>query len=417
MLKASKTRPEPEDLLLDYAERLTHHRAGRRALTVALSGLAPPIRPDDHWRVVENLIQPLILRHGGEIFRLKNGDVAVVFTSLDQAMADRLTHKLRYLFRDDPLIRAEERASAPAAFARCYDIHREYDAFLAFARLAKDTSATALPATADDLAALTPDDLKDELPHGGGVDKDPRNAPIMQWLKAPARGAPALHALAHKVPAVRLRPNERASVALEYFTPRLDAVMALGMPAADLERNEELAHQLTGLTARRLMVELPAAFKSEQPLAISLSLDDLLSPELLNFHRAWAVGRWVPVTFCIPLPEESSEDFERLRYVRTMLRGLGHRLALGPLPLDIYQRRGMTSPDKLNANLVFFAWDPRYAQAEASAEVKALRAWLSEAPAQDVMLIGVDARDALNFGQSLGLTLFAGRQAAALVGR
>jgi len=418
--KASKPLPPPEDLLLDYAERLTHHRAGRRAVTIALSKLAPPVRQDDHWRLVENLIQPLILRHGGEVFRLTSGDIAVVFTSLDRQMADRLHHKLRYLFRDDPLIEAEERGGDKTGFARGFDIHHEYDAFLAHARQVKTGRAAlppaAAPAMAGDVAVLTADDLHASLPRDRIREGDPASAPLVTWFKTAATGAASLHRLAARLPAVRIPANTPPSIAFEYLAPHIDGIKALALPGADFERNAEFSQAALGLATRRLLLDLPTFFKSEQPLAIPLTLDDLLSVEFLSFHRAWALGRWVPLTVCIA-PGDAGADRDRLRYARDMVRGLGHRIALGPLPVDIYQQRAATSPARLNADVLIFAFDPRLAGADAAPEIAALRAWLGEGGVHDVMLTAAETREAIRFGQSLGATLFLGRQASALVGR
>lgn len=415
MSKAAKTLPSPEELLLDYAERLTHHRAGRRALTVALSRLAPPIRPDDHWRVVENLIQPLTLRHGGEVFRLSNGDVAVVFTSLDKPMTDRLVHKLRYLFRDDPAIAAEERGASTAPFAQAFDIHTEYDAFIALAR-AIHHGHTHSRAAAEAIETLTAEDLKEALPGNPGEGAEPGAIPLIQWFETPPQPGSGLHRIATRMPVVRLAAGAPAATAFEYLQPHPDAFTVLGLPLADLERNEEFAAAARALTARRLLLELPAHFKSDQPLALALELDALLSPEFLNFHHSWALGRWLPVTACLSY-EATLGARDTMRYVRTMIRELGHRIALGPLPMDIYQQRGMATPAKLGADILIFTFDQRYTQAEASAEIKGLRAWLAETPGIDVMLTGAESREAIRFGQGFGASLFVGRQASHLVGR
>lgn len=415
MSKAAKTLPSPEELLLDYAERLTHHRAGRRALTFALSRLAPPIRPDDHWRVVENLIQPLTLRHGGEVFRLSNGDVAVVFTSLDKPMTQRLVHKLRYLFRDDPLIAAEERGANAAPFAQAFDIHTEYDAFLALARAIHHGHIHS-QAAAEAIETLTADDLKGALPGDLGDGAEPGAIPLIQWFETAPQPGSGLHRVATRMPVVRITAGSPAAIAGEYLQPHPDAFTILGLPLADLERNEEFAAAARALTARRLLIELPAHFKSDQALALALDLGTLLSPEFLSFHHSWALGRWLPVTACLRY-EETQGARDTMRYARTMIRELGHRIALGPLPMDIYQQRGMATPAKLGADLLIFAFDQRYAQAEASAEIKALRAWLRESPGVDVMLTGADSREALRFGEGLGASLFVGRQASHVVGR
>jgi hypothetical protein len=402
VLKSRQALPDPETLLLDYAERLTHHRAGRRALFVGLSGLAPTPHADGHWRVVDNLIAPLVQRRGGEIFRLRNGDVVAVLASADRALAERVTLKLRYFFRDDPLVAREDKTGA-ALLCRWFELGSEYDAFLALARRIKTRlDEPALP------AAAVPEETA--APEEGRGPRDPRQAPLIRWLGASLSGPRALERLAGASLAARLRPNETPQLMFELLTPRMEAVLDTGLPEADLERNPRLAGACAQLAARRLLIEIPGARRPEEPLAIRLGLDILLGTEFLALHRCWALGRWTPLTLIVS-HAECHADPARLRYVRGMLRKLGHRLGIGDAPIEVLSERG-----RLDADLVTFAWRPAFGRGEEHAFDAVRRAFAERSP-EDVMLTGADTRDALTFARTLGITLIAGRQAAIKLGR
>ena len=400
MLKSRQALPDPETLLLDYAERLTHHRAGRRALFVALSALVPTPRAEGHWRVVENLIAPLVQRRGGEIFHLRNGDVVAVLSSADQTLTDRVSLKLRYLFRDDPLIEHEDKSGA-SLLCRWFDLATEYDSFLALARQIK---ANIDEPSAQPVTAMPAEPVEEAGP------RDPRQAPLMRWMGASMTGPRALEKLASSSIAARIRPNEPPQFMFELLTPKLEALIDSGLPENDLERNPRLELACLALVARRLLIEIPGARRPEESLAINLTLDALLGTEFLSLHRCWALGRWTPLTLIVPFAETSA-DAARLRYVRGMLRKLGHRLGIGDVPLESLSERG-----RLDADLLTFSWRGSYGRGDDHLFDDLRRDFARRNP-EDLMLTGVDTREAFNFARNLGISRIAGRQAAIKLGR
>jgi hypothetical protein len=403
MLKSNQALPEPEELFLDYAQRLAHHRTGRKALFLALSALAPTPHPDDHWRVVENLLNPVIRRRGGEIFRLRNGDTAVILRSADAELVERLTLKLRYLFRDDPLVVKEESAGVDL-LCRWFDLGEQYETFMTLARDVEARLHRAEPAT-----ILTPEPESPAARDEFRGPRDPRQSPLVRWLVAPPSAPRALDRLASAGPVARLRPNESPARAFELLEPQAEAILPLGFPQSDLERNPQLVAAFRALAARRLMIELPSARRPAEPIGIALTLDTLLGTELLALHRAWAVAQWTPLTFLVP-HEEFLADPKRYRYVRQMLKGLGHRLGLEAVPPELLSERGAG-----DADLRALAWrpdfgdggDPRFAR---------LRESCAEGAGEDVLITGIHSREALAFARRIGAGLIAGRHAARLLG-
>jgi hypothetical protein len=405
VLKTNQALPEPEELLLDYAQRLAHHRAGRKALFLTLSALAPTPHADDHWHVVENLLTPIIRRRGGELFRLQNGDVATILRSADRELTERLTLKLRYLFRDDPLVVKEEGTGAEL-LCKWFDLNDDYEAFLAFVRAIEARSHEgAAPAA---LLAETP-----ELATGGAEFRGPRDlrqSPLIRWLIAPPSAPRAMDRLAEASPVARLRPGETPQPAFELFAPQPHALLPLGFPETDLERNPSLTEALRALAARRLLIELPSARRPNEPIAVTLTLDGLLGTELLALHRAWALAQWTPLTFLVEHEEFLAEP-KRYRYVRQMLKELGHRLGFTNVPLELLTQRTRTEAD-----IVALAWQLDFGDGT-ERRFAALSEALGEGRGADVLVTQVHNREALSFARKIGAGLVAGRQAAKLLGK
>jgi hypothetical protein len=401
VLKPHQALPEPEELFLDYAQRLAHHRAGRKALFLALSALAPTPHPDEHWHVVENLLAPVVRRRGGEIFRFRNGDAAAILRSADRELVERLTLKLRYLFRDDPLVSREETADLDL-LCKWFDLGEEYDALLALARdiearLHKTQSALPIPGEPSE----TP------LPVPGGQEfrgpSDPQQSPLIRWLTAPPSAPRAMDRLARMNPVARLGADGAPTAAFELIEAQAEALLPIGFPERDLERNPQLVAALRGLAARRLLIELPSARQPADPLALILPVETLLGTELLALERHWAAARGAPITFLLS-QEERLADPLRYRYLRQMLKSFGHRLGLHGMPLE-------SLGEPVDADLLSFAWLPAYGDG-----TDLPRATPAGSRA-DLLITEIHTRDALSFARKFGAGLIAGRQAGRASGK
>ncbi len=406
-----------EDMLLDYAVRLTHHRAGRKALFLPLSALAPESRDGTHWRLLESLFSPLILRHGGEFFRLRCGDAALVFTSADHSLVERLTSKLNFYFRDDPLLTHMTPPGAEPALCHWYDLGTGYERFLALTRRIKEAADDpAGPRSAQD----SPDDAE-PLRLAGAVSTsapnglDPRALPLVTWLQAPPRdrshapGAQGLSLLARVSPIMRWQANGGPEPFGELIEAQIDPG-ALGFPAGDLERNPELEAPLGAWIERRLLLELPHARPASSRLSVLARIETLLSAEFMAFQADWAAGSWVPVTWLVPL-NDAEREAAAYRYLRETLKRSGHRLGLAGLTFEIAASLDLT---RIKPDLVTVRWTAD-TPAPGSREARRLSAWLAQGGADVALLTGCDSRDSTVQGRALGFTHFEGRQAEALV--
>src|SRR3546814_13144891 len=67
--------PSQEYALLDFAERLDRHRAGRIAVHIHLSRLQSHNRREHHLRVAVSTFEDLVKQFQGHIFELANQDI------------------------------------------------------------------------------------------------------------------------------------------------------------------------------------------------------------------------------------------------------------------------------------------------------------------------------------------------------
>lgn len=406
MAKPRAVRAQSEELLLEYAERLTHHRAGRRAVFIALSALTPAGRSEERLRLVEGLLAPLVRHHGGEIFRLRMGDVAAVLGSADRALAERVSHKLIYLFRDDPFV---ERAATAgdASFVRWFDLSKDYDAFYALAREIKQ-SAEGKPERAGEASLQRHREAPKLLPPTRSG--EPRQSALVRFLYDKPEGTRALARLCHPRIVMRLRQNETPTGAFEWLVPRPDVASLIGLPQGDLDRNPALADVLGHAVLRRLLIELPEGRPGRQALLVNAHLEGLLGLFFLAFHKTWSTGPWHPVTFLLPLEETRAEP-SRFRYACKFLHGLGHRIGVSGFAFSDIANHKLAA---LDIDMAVVPFDDNSAsEADGEALTRSFGRRLTPEDAERVLLDGVDTPQALFTGLELGLSLFAGRQAQA----
>ena len=149
-----------EAALLDYVERLRKHRAERRAIRVCLSNLRPYNRREHHLRIAADTLEPLVQRFEGALFRLFNADIVLLCKGAAVADIDDAVLRLRYLFSEDPLLKADEDGRAP--FCEWFDLEENYEAVLALAvemveaREARESEAARREAGEETRAPLRP---------------------------------------------------------------------------------------------------------------------------------------------------------------------------------------------------------------------------------------------------------------------
>ncbi len=395
-----KLKPQStERQLLDYVERLSHHRSGRRALFVALSRLTPPGRLEEHWRLAEPVLVPVVRHHGGDIFRTSSGDVVTIIGSADKDLGERLTNKLRYLFHDDPHASAD-RGKKGEGFIQEFDLATDYDAFFELICWLTGEpgqhSAEARSTTPRLLGSPSLQD-SDKAPLGG----------LHDFLYGPARDDRRGLQLCVRRPAMRLSDGV-PTLAFEWLSPRNDLLVTLGLPRNDVERNPEIETSLSALVCERILRETAEAKLPAAPLALSLHIESVLGAGLIAFHRHWSSEPWQPVTFIVPFAEVTSDE-ARFDYARNFIRGLGHHI--GVLGLSLADILAMDLPD---VDLAVVNYDAQQARSARSKDLSsALLRRLEGGLGERLLLDGADKPEAVSFGQKSGISLFAGRQTEA----
>jgi hypothetical protein len=393
--------PSQENLLLDYVRRLEKHKAARRAVHVRLSGLRPFNRREHHVRAAAANLEPLVKALRGQLFTLKNADLFFIYKAEAHVDTEAAIQKIRYLFSDDPMLADEAEAQR---FCVWYAVDREYEKILRFAQGLTDADEEAAEAT-----------------------RSKRDA--RQALKArQSSGSPLTPDVLSRVEAALVRADLSNLVRRQYicgvtakgvpepaFSELFISIHDLRetlLPDVNLAGNRWLFQHLTSSLDRRVLAMLS---RTDQitltgDISFNLNVSTILSPDFLAFDDNITASRRGSMVVEIDKAEVFA-DLGAFLFARNFIQQRGYRICIDAMT---YQVMPLLDRERLGADFVKLLWDPE--MADGGDEVQeGVRAMVKRAGTSRVVMCRCDDREAVDFGQSVGIRFFQGRHVETLI--
>ena len=380
--------PVQEHLLLDYAQRLEHRKAHHRAVHVHLSQLKPYHRRPHHVRIAAKMFEDLIKLHDGQLFVLGNSDLVFVWRGSNLDEIRPAVDTLRYLFREDPLTQNED---AGGGFCTWFNMSTHYKDFLLTAsRLHEEERRRALnlgPRRTDDESdkAIVPVQLHQ-------IEDILANASLTNYLRWQPVCAIIPGADPHPV-------FHELFVSIEALEQRL-------VPGHSLQRNRWLFRQMTRSLDERVIATVGAGrtLIPGKSISVNLNIETVLSETFEQFatqmNDTWN-GRIIveidniDVIANVDIYARALEAVHDKGY-RVCLDGLTH------LSVPFLDR------DQLDAELLKVQWSSDIMETVVDDRKSELRDILGKAGGESAILNRCDDERAIEFGHSLGITLFQG---------
>lgn len=382
-----------ENLLVDYLRRLERHRKERRAVHIHLSALLPNNRRDHHMRIAAGTFENLTKMMQAQVFPLANSDMMVIYKAVAQEEIEASIVKLRFMFSDDPLI-LDDAQGRMGTFSTWYDLDREYDVLLALAeKLVQDEQARIR--TEQERAGLEFRAQKDK----------PKGAPFTPELLARVENALGQADLANVI-------RRQAVCALvgkappqpvfhELFISIADLRETL-MPSVNMNSSPWLFQQLTETLDRRVLSLLNKHDDRtlEGDISINLNVSTILSPEFLVFDDNVKAGK--RGTIVLELQKvDIFADLGAYLFARDFAHDRGYRICIDGLT---FSQLPFVDRERLGADLIKLIWDPSLGE-EKENKTDALR----RIGVTRIILCRCDTPSAIEYGHSIGITLFQGR--------
>jgi len=390
----------PEEQLLDFAERLTHHRKGRSAVFIRLSKLAPHNRQENQLRLAGNSFERLVNKYEGHLFLLSNDDLYFIGLEVPVPELEDIALKLSFMFRDDPF---DERADDPGAepFAVIYTMKTDYFRFVAQVRNScEECEQVALPdpefsgerqsdsrrVKKESLKELTPDQL-------GRIEAALKTADLTPLIRQQAACAIT---------------GERPPKPVFYERYVSDRALERAfLPTVDITRNAWLYRHLGEAVQKRLIPQVgPTMAGTSLPNSINLAFSTVFSDSFGKFEEATRALRGEQSIIVELAAAEVLADVGTFIFVRDFLRSHDFRICVDELDaLSLI----MIDRQVINADILKIRWNARLESRLSGRREAVFRDAIAKAGAGRIVLCNSDDSQAFTFGAKYGLHVYQGQ--------
>lgn len=402
--RAKQLLPEPEELLLDYAQRLKKHLPGRRAVHCHLSQLMAHNKGERHMRLAASIFEDLVNKHEGQCFCLRNGDLVVVVKGVTVAQLDRPVLKLQYLFSEDPLMQQDPSAETHV-FCTWYDLEKDYRDFLQTAQLMY--SGVGVPAVAKPTSGETGTAAAEEL-RGAGRPLTPEQ---LGKLETALNNTDVIPLLRQQPVCAITRDKPPTPVFRETYVS-IDALRQQMLPDYDLLSNRWLFQYLTEILDQRVLAALPSFIADPtEAISININVATILSDGFITFQQS---TRHKSMSVVLELrTADIFGDMTRFMFARDHARQQGFKLCVDGHSHISFP---MLRRDDLGVDLEKVFWSPDLSGKLRASQRERFNEAVSQAGPARVILCRCDDEAAIDYGLSLGISLFQGRYVDTLLG-
>jgi hypothetical protein len=378
-----------EALLLDYLQRLERHRRDRRAVHIHLSLLQAVNRREHHLRIATSTFEALVRLLAAQVFSLGNADLMVVYKAQAQDDVEAAIVKLRFLFSDDPLISNE---TADRTLCAWYSLDEEYEVVLGLAQQMMQAEQNR-QRSAKEKAAMA------------GRPQRARGAPFTPQLLGRTEStlfqADLSNLMRRQAVCAVVGQSPPQPVFHEIFISIADLRQAM-MPNVNMASSPWLFQQLTETLDRRVLSLLNKHDDRtlEGDISINLNVSTILSPEFLTFDDNVKAGKRGTIVLEMQKVDIFA-DLGAFLFARDFLRDRGYRVCIDGLSFSMLP---FVDRERLGADLIKLIWDPSLLE-EKDRKTNALR----RIGVSRIILCRCDTPSAIEYGHSVGITLFQGR--------
>lgn len=387
-----------EAALTDYATRVGQHRKDRRALHIRLSQLSRGSQFEHHIRIAMNTFDPLLKRFEGQIFRMWNNDLIVTVKGASLGQMDEYAIRLQFLFSGDPNISTSD----DNEFQLCHWYEMESD-YPAFRKLAETFEKQAAEKRERNEKTQSPDAISSLGSAGAAV--EPLTPILLERFEAALETADLSPMVQQQMICAIPKGGEPQAVMEECFVS-IAALQKQFLPGVNCLSDKWLFQRICQRLDYRMLAALPELVrKATVPLSINVNVATLLSPEFLKFDERYQKLTQLPLILELQSIDLFG-DMGAFMFAREFVHERGYRLALDGLDqmtFPLIDRR------KLKLDFQKIQWNP-----EILSDIRAKRreefiAAVNKTGATRVILCRCDDQRAVDFGKSVGISLFQGR--------
>ncbi|HXP95496.1 MAG TPA: hypothetical protein VN809_02205 [Telmatospirillum sp.] len=389
--------PAGENLLLDYLHKLERHRRGRRAVLARLSSLQAVNRREHHIRIASSTFEPMVKQLKGQVFTLSNCDLIFVFKEIALHEVESVIVKLRFMFNEDPALTDEGVGNRPSFFD-WFLLERDYDSLLHLAqRMASDEEQRR---SQEQMNSNKPIAHRRPVRRGEALTTE-----MLAKLEDALASADLANMLRRQAVCAIVGNTPPQPVFNELFISIADLRETL-LPKVNLASSPWLFQQLTETLDRRILSLLNKHDDRtvDGDISINLNVQTLLAPEFLVFDDN--IKASMRGTMVLELQKvDIFADLGAFLFARDFAHDRGYRICIDGVNMESLP---FVDRVRLGIDLVKIVWDSAMMDGTLP-NGETIETYVDRCGPSRSILCRCDAQDAVDFGQSMGITLFQGR--------
>jgi EAL domain-containing protein (putative c-di-GMP-specific phosphodiesterase class I) len=357
-------------------------------------------RSEYQIKIATNLVTDLLKHQEGGIYLFRDCSLVVLGREIPRALLDKAIFQLRYLFMDDPLAYTADGHENPK-FCRLYQLETDFELMADMAR--RQMLGGRLASAAGGAGGK-----------GAAAKASTPEANVTRFFNS--SNLERIEKLIHEVdifPAVRRQPvcatipNMSVRRVFDELYLNITHLRELLGTDIDLLSNRWLFKYLTLAMDERviaLLKERSGAFLGS-PISLNLNVRTLMSDKFAAFDAFLKPSTKVSVVLEIQA-SDVFEDMYAFFSARDSVQRLGYRICLDGLN---HQSFPMVHREHLGVDLVKLQWNANIKGDSFNAENQAVAQAVKRCGANRIILTRCDNRQAVDYGQALGISLFQGR--------
>lgn len=387
---------DSESKLIEIVSGLKEDPSGYYALHFNLSQLTEQYRSEYQIKIAINILNDLFKAEDSIAFYMEDQDVVLLYNGTNRALLEKAIFQLRYLFMDDPLGYGAD-GLENEDFCSVYDLEFQWRDFFYSCKkklqheptLQEHSPSPQIQTTTgirQKLHILTPSELIK-------ITDNIQKTNIAETLRSQ--------------PICAIIPGREPRVIFEETYINIGHLSKLLKIDVDLFSSLSLFKYLTKTFDRRVITALRQKAANENKFAVSLNLNvrSLFSEEFAAFDSELPVNKKSSTVIEIQI-SDVFEDISRFLMAKETVQKLGYRVCV-----DGLDSLGFTQIDRksLGFDLAKVQWHPELNTAEGQEKKKLLSEAVAKCDPKRVILCRCDDEDAIEYGKSIGISLFQGR--------
>lgn len=383
---------------------------GWHAIHFHLSQLLEQYQSDYQIKIAVNLIYDLLKTYEGGIYLLQDRGIIVLCSRLERTLQNKLIFQLRYLYMDDPLAYTED-GQENLNFCTSFDLGRDWQVFFdeCTRRMARTARRGAVP------IPERPQPKEPETPPMPRLSSEAYlglSASRLAGIERDVRYADLSHVL-RRQPVCIAQPDAPVRRMFDELYIHIAHLRQMLKSDVDFLSNRWLFKYLTHILDERMMELLkqsPMQYMAS-PVSLNLNVETLLSSAFAEFDAMLKPETKVSVVIEVPVVDVFA-DMAAFMFARQEMQKLGYRICL-----DGVTTRSLSaiSREQLGVDLVKVQWNADVQADLKSAENQKLAGAVQGAGTNRVILCRCDNKQAVEYGQALGISLFQGRYIDSLI--